>query len=68
MLHRSTVAASALAAVLIAASQTATAQTYPAKAVRLVVSFTPGGGSDIVGRGPCAEAQHGMPEEAGIAR
>jgi len=35
---------------LVCAAQPAHAQTYPAKAVRLIVPFPAGGGSDIVGR------------------
>src|SRR5262245_43570012 len=39
----------AVAACLLAAAP-ATAQDYPNKPIRLIVSFGPGGGADIVGR------------------
>ncbi len=39
-----------LAIALALASQFAVAQTYPAKAVRVIVPFAPGGGSDITAR------------------
>ncbi|MES2561702.1 MAG: tripartite tricarboxylate transporter substrate binding protein [Pseudomonadota bacterium] len=35
---------------LIASIQIVAAQTYPTKSIRMIVPFTPGGGSDIVGR------------------
>src|ERR1700716_1159452 len=42
------VKACALAALAISAS--AQAQVYPAKPIRMIVAYPPGGGSDIVGR------------------
>jgi len=39
-----------LAAALVAAVLPAHAQTYPAKPVRIIVPFAPGGGSDFIGR------------------
>ena len=39
-----------IAALAVAATFSAYAQTYPAKPVRLVVPFPAGGGSDVVGR------------------
>src|SRR5438552_12238692 len=42
------VKACALAALAISAS--AQAQVYPAKPIRMIVAFPPGGGTDIVGR------------------
>src|SRR5687768_4448239 len=40
----------ALAAVAICLAGAASAQTYPAKAVRVVIPWPPGGSNDIVGR------------------
>ncbi len=40
----------ALAALLLITNTQALAQTYPAKALRLIIPFAPGGGSDILGR------------------
>ncbi|TMH17214.1 MAG: tripartite tricarboxylate transporter substrate binding protein, partial [Betaproteobacteria bacterium] len=42
------VKACALAALAISAS--AQAQVYPAKPIRMIVAYPPGGGTDIVGR------------------
>ena len=39
-----------LAVVLLAASLCAHAQTYPTRAVRMIISFPPGGALDVVGR------------------
>jgi len=43
-------AAAALAAILSGAAFFAHAQSYPAKAVRLIIPFPPGGSNDVVGR------------------
>jgi len=40
----------AVAAVMLLASGAASAQTYPAKPVRVVIVFPPGGSNDVVGR------------------
>ena len=40
----------ALAALLLCLSSTVEAQTYPARSVRLLVGFPPGGGTDIMAR------------------
>ncbi|HVL36682.1 MAG TPA: tripartite tricarboxylate transporter substrate binding protein [Burkholderiales bacterium] len=42
--------AAALAVLLLAAASAAAAQAYPNRAVRLVISFPPGGALDVVGR------------------
>jgi tripartite-type tricarboxylate transporter receptor subunit TctC len=43
-------AASMFAVVLFAVTTTASAQTYPAKSIRIVVPWPPGGGTDVVAR------------------
>lgn len=43
-------AAAAVAALAVLAAGTATAQTYPNKPVRLIVTYPPGGSSDLMGR------------------
>ena len=46
-------ATAALAILAFGLSGAAAAQTYPAKPVRLIVPFAPGGGTDILGRMLC---------------
>ena len=50
MTQRSTLIRTACCAALLACSYSATAQTFPAKPVRIVVGLAPGGGTDIVTR------------------
>jgi tripartite-type tricarboxylate transporter receptor subunit TctC len=47
-MHR--IARSALAALALAAAGTAHAQSYPAKPVRMVIPYPPGGATDVIGR------------------
>jgi tripartite-type tricarboxylate transporter receptor subunit TctC len=46
-----------LAAALALAAGHASAQSYPAKPVRLIISFTPGSSTDIIGRAVAAKLQ-----------
>src|SRR3954471_24598727 len=49
--HRSRFAAAAIAAMLLAcAADRAPAQTYPARPIRFIVAYPPGGGADTVAR------------------
>lgn len=60
--HLSVIRTLALAAALLAGAA-ATAQTYPHKPVRVIVPFSPGGGSDVVARlvGPRLAERLGQP-------
>ena len=46
-----------LAALALLAAQTAAAQAFPAKPIRVVIPFVPGGSSDIIGRAIAAKFQ-----------
>ncbi len=46
----SRVAASVCCAAAVTAATPALAQEYPAKTVRMIISFPPGGGSDLIAR------------------
>jgi tripartite-type tricarboxylate transporter receptor subunit TctC len=50
MTHRSTLRRAAIAAAFALATTTAFAQQYPAKPVRVIVPFPPGGSADLVAR------------------
>lgn len=52
--------ARALCALLLFASATAVAQTYPARPVRLVVPFPPGGSADVVARAVAQSMSQGL--------
>lgn len=51
MLRVSRLVRASLAFVLVAFSAAALAQAYPAKTIRFILPFPPGGSTDVVGRG-----------------
>jgi len=51
----------ALTLVMLASAATSCAQTYPAKPIRYVIPFAPGGGQDLVGRALAATSAKRSP-------